>query len=359
MNRTEDNFTAQNNLARIVVESVLKMPFELANVHIGPLVTNYYSFVFSLEVSGPLKMQKVFIKIPKQDLRHGPKNILPIQPGDRRLAQEEIHALQVLGSQWQSEDLKVSWVKLRGEVPQYNAIVTDAVKAQDALHIIQGWDLKRRTRLVDSRRRLLSVMTRLGTALGRFHQSNAKPIDFSIKSSIPKIEKYCREIAPRTQRAVLQKTISTIRTLSVRQFDALQVPTLKGIDLRNLLVGNSDDLFLLDPGRMKLACREADLARFIMTFRILYWGRLLFMFELRPDPKAEQAFLDAYYAETSSASSPLLSFFLIKEHLKHWHTALCSLSLMKWPLSIKQVIATVYVNPYYRKNLFQELELAI
>jgi hypothetical protein len=111
-----------------------------------------------------------------------------------------------------------------------------------------------------------------------------------------------------------------------------------------------DNLFLIDPGRMKLAYREADLARFIMTYRIIYWGSILFFLRIKPDLKAENAFFDAYYSRTSHHSQKLLSLFLVKEQLKHWHTALDSLRLFMWPNIIKRFIAVTYINPFTPSN---------
>ena len=82
------------------------------------------------------------------------------------------------------------------------------------------------------------------------------------------------------------------------------------------------DLFLLDPGRLKSACHEADLARFIITYRILYWGSKLFFLRLVPSLEAEKAFYDAYYQSTNQSSSVLQNYFLMKEQIKHWHTAI-------------------------------------
>lgn len=356
MSEFENNDTAQRNLARAVVETVLNIPYDQAIVSVGPLVTNYFSFVFPLNVSDRGRTQKVFVKIPKEDLRSGAKSIFPILPADRRLAQSEIHALQILAAQWHADDLDVSWVSLRGEVPQYNALVTDAVEADDALGMLRRWDLRRRVGSVGARRRLTSVMTRLGTALGRFHQISAKPVVFSIGPSIHKLDNYCLEIATSTRSSVLRKTMEKIHVLSSRHFNAVEVPTFKGIDIRNILMDESDRLFILDPGQLKFTCREADLARFIMTFRILHWGRPLFLLGIRPDPKAEQAFLDAYYAATSPPSPTLLGLFLIKEYLKHWHVALRSLRHFTWPQTVKRLVASLYVNRYYTDSLARELD---
>ena len=96
-----------------------------------------------------------------------------------------------------------------------------------------------------------------------------------------------------------------------------------------------------------------------MTFRILYWGSPLFLLGFRPDEAAEAAFFESYYANSIPASSPLLSYFLVKEQIKHWDTAIKSLEMRPWPAIFKQLLAATYVNPYYNRALANELKKAV
>ena len=137
----------------------------------------------------------------------------------------------------------------------------------------------------------------------------------------------------------------------------IEVPTFKGIDIRNALIDEQDRLYLLDPGRTKITYRESDLARFIMTYRILYWGSKLLLLVREPDLKAEAAFLEFYYSHSEPACPQLLNFFLLKEQLKHWHTALNSLQFRPWPSLLKYIVTKVYVNPFYSRQITAQLKL--
>jgi len=359
LNDTEPNQVAQLSLARRVVEEITSQPFDMANAEIGPLATNYFSFVFSIGISNNKRVQKVFVKIPKKDLRRDSKAILPISPADRHLAEAEMESLRTLADQWHADDLAVSWVRLRAGFPDYNAIVTDAVQGDEALMVFRRLDLRRRLGCTKDRDRLRAAMARLGAALGRFHNANSRVTVFRMDQAIPKLEHYCREIESSTHSPVLTEVSQILQAIAGQDIGAVEVATLKGIDIRNVLIDGQDRLFLLDPGRLKHACREADLARFIMTYRILYWGSSLFFLGLRPDVKAEHAFLEAYYSNTAPPSPKLLGFFLIKEQIKHWQTALASLRLLPWPLPLKRLVAATYVNPYYTRELTKELKQVI
>ena len=350
-----DNETVRQRLARLVVEDITGLPFDMSNAAIGPLVTNYFSFIFSIEANTRGNTQKVFVKIPKEDLRQRSKSILPISPPDRRMAEDEVESLSMLADQWHSEDMSVSWVRLRNYFPQYNAIVTDAAAGMDAFSVFRRLDLRR---LCGSKRdgiRLRAAMKRLGAALGRFHQGHARNAVFQVDKAMPKLARYCHELGESVGSPMPGHVIQALKSIGDLEIEAIEVPTLKGIDIRNILMDEKDRLFMFDPGRMKGICREADLARFIMTYRILYWGSGLFLLGLRPDSRSEDAFLTAYYSHGAPPSPKLLSIFLIKEQLKHWHTAMDSLCRLPWSMHLKRLVAAIYVNPFYNRQLAVEL----
>jgi len=359
MTREEGNPAIQQALAHLVVEKITGLPFHKANVTVGPLETNYFSFIFFIEAHTSRGLQKVYVKIPKEDLRKGSKSILPISSADRCMAEDEVHSLRTLADQWQSDDLGVSWVRFRGFFPQYNAIVTDAADGADAFAVFRQLDLMSLMGLKSTRFRLWRAMSRLGQALGRFHCKSTKTMLFQLSGDLPKLERYCCELASILRSRWPRRVLAILKSRAYLKIEAMEVPTLKGIDVRNVLIDKHDRLYLLDPGRMKRACREADLARFIMTYRILYWGSTLFFLGLRPDAQAEKAFLEAYYSCATVPHQKLLSLFLIKEQLKHWHTAIDSLFLRPWPMPLKRLVAATYVNPFYTRQLAREIKLVI
>ncbi len=356
MSEENGNEIVQQTIARLVVEKITGLPFEKVNATIGPLATNYFSFVFSIKTQTFKGSQSVFVKIPKEDLRKRSKSILPISPADRRMAEDEVLSLRTLNEQWHSDDLDVFWIRLRGEFPQYNAIVTDAAGGDDALAVFRKLDLRHRLGSKRDSLRLRGAMDRFGKALGRFHQRNSQNTVFRVREALPKLEHYCLELGSSVRSLWPSYIIQTLNTMTGLEIDTMEVPTLKGIDIRNILMDEQDKMLLLDPGRMKRTYREADLARFIMTYRILYWGSGLFLLGLRPNSQAEDAFLDAYYLNSKPPSPKLLSFFIIKEQLKHWHTAIDSLRLLTWITPLKRLVEAIYINPFYTRQLAMEMK---
>lgn len=320
-------------------------------VEIDSLASNHFSFTFSVKVGTAPNQRNVFVKIPKLDLRHHAPVIMPIVPDDLRLAQEEESSLRLLGRDWDGNDLEVYWVRLCGSVPEYNALVTERVFAEEAFTVFRRFDLRRRVGFWRDAQRLRGSMARLGTALGRFHQTNAKPAIFRLAEAMPKYEYYCRELSASSGSAWPERVLRKLYSMGGMHFASTEVPTLKGLDIRNVLIDEQDKMFLLDPGRTKFTYREADLSRFLMTYRILYWGSKLLPVLRQPDRKAEAAMLGAYYAASQPPSGKLLGLFLLKEQFKHWHTAIDSLNLLRWPTSLKRLALCTYVNPFYIRQI--------
>jgi hypothetical protein len=314
---------------------------------LGPVAANYYSFTFRLEWAGG---PSVFVKVPKEDMRGGEKRIFPLSAGDRQLGREEAASLGRLNQVWPADDLGVQWVRLRHFLPDANAIVTERVVADEALEVFRRLDQRRRLGAGEDRRRLAAMMARLGGALGRYHRAQAVPGAFGVAHFRSKLAAYRSRLGsiPQPAGPALDRKLAE---LPAADLPGLFVPTLKGIDLRNVLVGPGDRLFLLDPGRTKPALREADVARFLLTYRVLYWGsRRLFLLR-EPDPEAETAFLRSYYREAGSFSPELLAAQLLKEQLKHWVTALDSLRRRGWPTGLVRLAVALYVTPFYSSQI--------
>jgi len=343
-----DNAQVQHTLGLRVGRDILGA---VGDVEISPLSTHNFSFTFSVKAGTPSGLRHVFVKIPKTDLRSRQPTILPITSGDRRMAQEEESSLRLLGEKWEGNDLQVYWVKLRGTIADDNAIVTDRVFADPGFSAFRRLDLLRRLGFRQKGQRLCRLMGRLGTAFGRFHQANAKATVFRLSKMIPKLEFYCQKLASATGSPWPERVLKMVRPMGGMEFESIEVPTLKGIDMRNVLIDAQDSLYLLDPGKTKLAPREAALARFMMTYRILYWGSNLLLLVRTPDPKAEESFLSAYYAGGESRGGRLLDLYLLKEQLKHWHTALDSLRLRAWSPAATRLAADIYVNPFYTRQI--------
>ena len=203
----------------------------------------------------------------------------------------------------------------------------------------------------------MDVMARMGAALRRFHDRTAQPATFDGRALAGKLLRYVERLEPIVgDREVLTQVRDAATGIGKLSQPAGLASTLKGIDIRNLLLAHDDGVVLLDPGRRKVTLPEADLARFLMTYRILWWGHPAFLIGFRPDAAAEAAFLRAYGHE-EPAREALFRAQMIKELLKHWFTAHDSLKLKAFAPSVKRMLAKGWIDPYYSSQLRAEIAL--
>jgi aminoglycoside phosphotransferase (APT) family kinase protein len=196
------------------------------------------------------------------------------------------------------------------------------------------------------------AMRRLGTALGRFHHAHAEPAELDVTAAGARIERYAREI-PHTARNMdrLHRWLASAGPVIAGR----STLTLKGIDLRNMLMDDEGAVVLLDPGRMKRTFAEADLSRFLLTYRITHWGSPWFPAVGAPDARAEAEFLAGYAAGGGRPDPRIHRLYLVKEILKHWHTALDVLSRKALGAAASALVRAVYINRFYTRQLDAEL----
>jgi hypothetical protein len=349
------NAEVQQTIVDRLMPTLLPRPRRGTVPVVGALQPNYYSFTFSVDVEADNGPVGVFVKIPKRDLRLSGPNILPVTDADRQLASEETRSLRHLVAAWRGEDLRARWIRLVGELPEFNAIVTTRVVASEALDVIRASELRRRIGALAGVNEMRDMMRRLGTAFGRFHEYDATPGPFVVASFSAKLQRYVMEIGRTRPSAFLSSIAGWMGSFGAAPERGLVATTIKGIDIRNMLLSERGDITLLDPGRMKRTFREADVARFLLTYRILHWGQPWFALGWRPDPGSERAFLQGYASAGAAAGDRLLRLYVVKEILKHWHTAHASLEAKAWRAPVSRLVRSAYIDRFYERLLAEEL----
>jgi hypothetical protein len=178
---------------------------------------------------------------------------------------------------------------------------------------------------------------------------------FDVGSVVRKIEVCCTQLkalglAPEIGDNIMLK----LRMLQKLEVDTYCANTLKGFDVRQVFIESGGAVYLLDPGKMKTDYVEMDLARFIVTCRILYWGSILFFLRMRPDASYEASLLKGYYGNNMRFGK-VLCLLTIKELLKHWRMAYTVLSFKRWPLVMQRFLKRTYIDPFYKWQINNEL----
>ena len=158
-----------------------------AGLTISPLQPNYFSFTFSISLKNAENTKTIFIKIPKNDLRGQIPKIMPITEKDRMIAEEEIKSLKLLRKNWPADNHGTEWIKLIGEIPEYNTIITEYVLGDEAFAIFRKYDIRGRFGYKNDKNILENSMGKIGKALRNYHDTESSKTTYYISNDLVKI----------------------------------------------------------------------------------------------------------------------------------------------------------------------------
>lgn len=319
----------------------------------GKVQLNYFSLVFPFEAQehGGLK-EYLFCKCPKTD--PGKNSLFPLSEADSRLGKNEYESLTFLNDNW-PQDFNVSYVKVHDFLPEVNALILD---------YFQGDELYKRLRKEDLMSRLFlrgkkiggNILFRIGQSHALFHKNSQQKPYSTANSLLTKVRHY---------RGILSKNgvsdcnlFDEIESQLASEFPSSGfVQGLKGIDIRNMLISTSNGAVrIIDPGALKTEEAESDMARFITTLKILYWGSPLLFLKLLPHPYFTTAYLSGY-TSIRDFSKARLHQYMLKEILKHWCMGYVALSLKPYVKFTRSLLRRTYLDRFYISLLDQEMRL--
>lgn len=348
------NKQIHNKLSEYVADEFFAGDSAVKCIEVGPLEVNCFSICYWVNATVDAKQKGVYVKIPKVILyKKENEKIMPLSYDDRKLAEDEYNSLVHLFKHWPNDEFDVHFIKPLGFVKEYNAIITERVFAKHFFKMFRQFDLKRRFNKKSDITH--HVISRLGKALSRFHQTSITECKFDIFGILNKMEGCCDELKSfGISEKFINNIIFKLRTLKDIEIYTHHTNTLKGFDVRQVFIDKKDSVFLLDPGKMKTDYKEMDLARFIATCRILYWGSMLFFLRMCPDKSYEESFVRAYYGGNDKPDK-VLCILTIKELLKHWRMAYIVIRIKSWPAPIKGILKKTYIDPFYKGQINGEL----
>lgn len=349
--RLPTNAELHKELAAVVLREVLELPDQTPR-QVSPWQILDFSSIFSINWGLGAKQQGVFVKIPTVALRK--RQVGLIIPEDRKFAKAEYDSLTRLSQAWKAADLGVSFIKPLAFLSSYNAIVTQRAYGRDFFKPFRCQDLRRRFKGQAATDQVQAGLNRLGQALSRYHQVGREAGLFEVEATGQKIQGYLARLQELgVDRRLLSRVGEALEGLRGLMAPTYLADTIKGLDVRNILIDSEGRLALLDPGKLKRDYQEVDLARFLVTCRLLYWGSLWFFLRFTPHRVYEQSFLQGYYGERRPTW--VLSLFTIKELLKHWLMAHVALGLHRWPQPLKGMVKRTYIDPFYRQEIKGEV----
>ena len=322
----------------------------------GPIEVNCFSICFWATLRGPTGVKKVYVKVPKVIFYDKERETLgPLSREDIRLAEDEYESLVYLSRHWDGADASVTFVKPLAFIREFNAIITERVIAKHFFRQYRNSDLSRRLRAPGRTDPVPEAMSRLGETLARFHKKSGGRVLGDAERIMEKMQGYVLELRGYgVDSAFLDDIEGRLNRWKDFSFTSQRAMNLKGLDVRQVFINEHNGLYLLDPGKLNDGYREVDLARFVVTCRILYWGSAAILFRISPHTRYEASFLEAY-ARVNGISEEALGILIVKEFLKHWRMAHVSLSRRRWPRTQEFLLKKLYLDPFYKRQLSVEL----
>jgi len=326
----------------------------LINFRVSELDIDYWSFIFHVNWQEGDQERGIFVKIPRFNW-HDDSIINAIRdPVAQNMGRTGFQSLTMLFNLSQVLGEGVKPVRPIAYWKDYNAILTEKVPAGELYTVIRA---VYSPHIVQIRRPVLileNLLQRLGAWIARFHAHGEKAQQtlLDTREYAPEIESFWSgviESCSEPKRAeMLANRLSQIILRSAEQI----VPTVEGFEVRNILWDTSaNQLYLVDPGVIKDRPRLEDLARFMVSLDVLYWGSMWFLFEYKASAALEHAFLQGYFRQ-GVAPGAWLRFFKTRELLKQWSAAYEVLRAKKLPKGLSGLIRKLYIDRFY----FREIE---
>ena len=323
----------------------------------GTLEVNDFSACFQM-IPTDRRGAGLYVKIPKHDLylQDTPK-LFPLTSDDRQMGQGEFESLRCLEEYWGKDmDGVAPFVRAVGYEPDYNAIITKRVVGQDAYPMLFQWASTAAKGNSKAAECLEDVLQAIARPLAAFHGYFAEEALAEYDTILDKIGIIRNKLeAVGIDNRFLKKTMDHLNNIEHIKGPATRTKTLKGLDIRNVQWSSTSGPVLLDPGAFKSDWAEADLARFLVTLKLLFWGSFRFLGATTPLPSFEAAFLDSYKGVRDSFQPKLLSVLIIKELFKHWRMAYVAVTNKRWPSYIKSMATRWYVDPFYKSQISIQL----
>ena len=332
------------DVVNVVLDSVLKPRWPEVSWSFGALEVNDFSFCIAADpLAGP-ERRGIYIKVPKR--RIATTSLAAIDDADRAFGDHEYRSLEFLGGAWPA-DQDVRYVDLLGRVDRVNAIVTRRVYGEDFSAWLRRVDSQGPgpTRPVDER--AADRLRRVGESLVRFHDGQRREFFASEARLTAKFQGYVERLALFGVANHCIVTISRLASASTITLGCRHSPattTLKGLDVRNLLLESDGRLVFLDPGALKSDSPLADYARFAATLRLLYWGKLPFFLGRMPRLEYMAAFERGYFGGNMPSAARI---FELKELCKMWLMAHVALRDKRWPAPFKRFLRSFYVDRFF------------
>jgi hypothetical protein len=343
-NITEEKF--KDDIINSFLDFFIKI--KIKNHMSSKWIRNDFSSIFKLKIIFEKNSSEYFIKIPRAQINNDKINI--ISKDDRNMGKNEYNSLCFLKKNWSKYNY-IEFVKPLTYLEKYNAVITQSFNGNDFFLDIRKEDILNRFNLNKSKSDINLKLKNISESISNYHQlcvgSEFNLIDFEYKILIQKIINKLTNLEKKIFFKINFKYFFyNLLKLKEEKIKIRHSYTLKGLDIRNILINEKGLIKLLDPGKLKYEPEVAGIARYLVTTELLYWGKLLFFIKFSISNNLKNSIM-AGFSTLSLREKKLLNIFLLKEYIKHWDQAYNNIDLKFWPKLIKKFLKKYYVDNFF------------
>jgi len=315
----------------------------------GKISFHHYSITFPCTLLKSGSEIRGYGKIPKSD--PSKRSVTQLNEADRVLAKNEYTSLEYLRDHWPGSKFGVNFVTPLAFVESSNLLITEELPGEH-LHA------QMRRRLLKKKLSFGSVggdplvpcFARIGKALGAFHREHRAPKNAIAASVADKLISTSKAIHRQTGIDLALVVNACIGEDVLEILNNTQAKTMKGFDIRNIIVDGRECINIIDPGKIKVDTALADVARFIVTIRLVFWGSWYCPLIVSEVDEYEDAFIDAWRSESGLATDGL-SILVIKEVLRYWLIGLDAAARYAPNTLLESALKRYYVNRVFLRML--------
>jgi hypothetical protein len=196
-------------------------------------------------------------------------------------------------------------------------------------------------------------LRRCGAWLHHFQQAHGRQGKVLVTSEqlLSDIKVWSREIRTLCVRpAVVDRTIAELERSQWSE-EMERARTCEGFEVRNIIVDRDGTIRLVDPGKLSWGSGLEDVAHFLVSLTMLYWGTPALWFGITGSRSYRRSFLDGWAPGGVSFKPATIAWFETRELFRQWADAYRVVSRKPYSSALRRVLRAVYVDAFFLNRI--------
>ena len=336
-------------LRESLVEFAKDAQLDIGSLRISRIEFRYFSTIlradFRCVTSSAFK--SFFIKMPRAVMNRNLRSIPAPTASDLTIASREYCAAEYLVERWNGMStsfLRPVWWSERSGVLVYPWRNSQLV-----------FEMLRASTTQDTDETVCEIIGHVGRDLARYHLRSLEWSDGPHERIAAKFRRFSADLEQTVGCHRLSDSLHGIVDSVLRTTEPIAFsPVIKGLDVRNIMYADEYGVELFDPGHISWHPTYTDIARFVVSCRMIWWGTRVFASDYRAADNAVTAFLSAYESELP-IDQTLLRLFTLRELLKQWGMCQRVTKAKQYPRLVESVVNRVYVDRPFSRLVLGEM----